>query len=511
MEQNTEKATLLPLLDCNARCPFCSTRVYTEKGVVSPADFEAGSRRTIKDYTQSLEEVRRTYDEKLAEGVRRFSLQGGEPTLWEDLPAILEYGRAAGALEQIVVSNGRRFRDPSYTARLIAAAPSTIVLSLFGACAETHDESMGVRGAFEDVAIGVDHLVTATQAQPPERRTSLTAQFSLHARNYTELPAMLRYWYAKGLRQFSIRLLRETLNTVRHGEDHWFFDMAALRAPLEEGLDFMLARRDAIVSISEIFYCLLSPSYFGFVMRDLGSNPNLHARTVNVTKHHEQEPGRRAAAGTAVCNRCDLRDVCVRIEGCYEELFSGTLEPIGVVARVEALAGTTLSADEARRLEPLLEAEDRLNDFGVAREHIAALRRTHLDALADDPDALLDVLLSQREQDALRRMLAGCHGRWPALSIVKLSELHGEGPLVGDRIEILARLRRTAPPDKVKVLEFLENRAECVIRSRSVMIFTYRRRTPAEEIPVLVLLIDDSRVEQDRVVRALDVFLRAAI
>ena len=53
MEQNTEKATLLPLLDCNARCPFCSTRVYTEKGVVSPADFEAGSRRTIKDYTQA--------------------------------------------------------------------------------------------------------------------------------------------------------------------------------------------------------------------------------------------------------------------------------------------------------------------------------------------------------------------------------------------------------------------------------------------------------------------------
>lgn len=63
-------AVLYPLLACNARCPFCSTRVYAASGLVATSDFLAGTfDRSIHAHTLSLDEAKARYDAMKAAGV----------------------------------------------------------------------------------------------------------------------------------------------------------------------------------------------------------------------------------------------------------------------------------------------------------------------------------------------------------------------------------------------------------------------------------------------------------
>jgi MoaA/NifB/PqqE/SkfB family radical SAM enzyme len=507
IDAGAKKASVLPLLDCNARCPFCSTRVYTDAGVRSTTDYREANDRRLKEYTQTLAEVERTYDELVAGGIERISLQGGEPTMWEPLPELLRYGRAKGVQEQTVVSNGRRFKDAAYTEALVAAGPDTIVLSLFGASAEIHDHSMGVRGAFTDVVAGVRHLVAATAGRP----VSLMAQFSVHAHNHHELPEMFRFWYAQGLRSFTVRLLRETVNTQLHPGEDWFFDLAKLREPLERALDFVRTTDDVFCCFSEVFYCLVSPAYLGDVLRDVGSNPNLHATSLQVNRHFAGAVAdARTRAGTErdpACTTCDLAPVCVRAEEPFRSRFSGELRSIAIEPQVRALVASGVTAARAAEAEALIEVDGRLLDAGVDRELVASLWRQTL-ATFDDPRALANRLLPPREQEALRTNLARLGGhplrrRYRALSTFGL-----RGPLDGDPGKTLPRLVAEAPPEHRKALEFLRDRARVLAVAPTLVLFASPlREADGTNVVVLTALVDDRRIDEPTAWRLLAPFL----
>ena len=96
LRESPRSATILVQLDCNARCPFCSTRVYTDQGVLAPVDFRQGVVRAAKEYTLSTEAIRAHLDALRADGVEKVNLQGGEPTLHPGLLELLRYGRSIG-------------------------------------------------------------------------------------------------------------------------------------------------------------------------------------------------------------------------------------------------------------------------------------------------------------------------------------------------------------------------------------------------------------------------------
>ncbi len=481
------KASMLPLLDCNARCPFCSTRVYSDQGVHSPGDFQRNELRPIKQYTQTFEEVQRGYDEMRARGIDRFTLQGGEPTLWEPLAAILAYGWQVGAKQQVIVSNGIRFRDAAYAERIVAAAPSTIVLSIFGACAATHDESVGVPGAFDDVEAGFANLLAA--AKRHGGRTSLMVQITLHARNHRELPETVRHWHEKGAQDFSVRLLRETLNITR-GQDRWLFDLAELREPLERTLDYVRARSDIHLRFSEVPYCLLSRSYLGFVLRDLGGNRNLFAPHRDVTRHFDAEVRRPDKPLAPECAGCDLRGGCVTLEDAHRPRFTGRLASVLVAPRVQELAGCTGS--EALHLRPFFDLGQRLESFGVPAELGDALANAYRAALQTiAPREAADEVLPAPDRAALRSLAARHPGARLEVGVVTLADLDARGPLSGDRRETLERLQRSAPPAWVRTLAYLERQAECVLRVREMMVFADRREPPASGALRVVLVVDD--------------------
>ncbi len=508
VDEHTYKATLLPLLECNAHCPFCSTRVYSEHGILASPDVEAGRfERRVREYTQSLDDLKRTYDELLARGVKRVNLQGGEPTIWEPLPELLDYGYSIGMEAQEIVSNGRRFEDAAFTERLLAAHPRTIVLSLFGGRAERHDESLGVHGAFDDVVAGVQNLLRLTKTQSAPA-TSITAQFSLHAKNFRELPEMVRFWFEQGLRNFTLRLLRETINTSAQPEQQWFFDLALLREPLAQTFDYLRDRRGVFLTTSEVFYCLLPPEYLGYVMHDLGTNPALEGGNLEVSKHHADviDPSKRhLAPGTGACTDCDWLSVCTRPESHYRRLLSQPLRSVHVREQIETWLTAGLPDEDALRLSPMLGSGERLGTFGTTSAQVDGLWRLYTKAAARlEPTALLARLFPANELENLSRSFACHHGLGVAVRTLKLSEFGDDDRLGGAHGLNLAQLRKKAPSEMAPLLEFLDTQADCLARGNLIVLFGYvRNKTRPNRTLVLVPLIDDRRLDEQSVLRLL--------
>ncbi len=308
-----DKAVLYPLLACNARCPFCSSRVYTPSGIVATSDWLRGEvHRGIGAHTLPLAEAFAVYERLRAEGIDRVNLQGGEPTLYEGLFELIRHGQALGFREQIIVSNGRRLADRAYAERLSRSGVSTIALSIFGASREVHDHSLGVAGAFDDMCQAVQNL-----AALPPGGAHVTGQLILHAHNYRELGRMIPFWYEQGIRSFGIRLLREVPNIEGEAGRSWFFDLALLGPELERALEVASALSGVTVVFPEIFYCLLRPEQVGFVLADLAAARRISGASRTEQRHRAPERPRSLpdhSGGDEPCKASELGAVCTRTE-----------------------------------------------------------------------------------------------------------------------------------------------------------------------------------------------------
>lgn len=507
LRESPRSATILIQLDCNARCPFCSTRVYTEQGVLAPVDFRQGVVRPAKEYTLSTEAIRAHLDALRAEGVEKVNLQGGEPTLHPGLLELLRYGRTIGFREQTIVSNGRTLKDAAFVQALVEAGVDTIVLSIFGPAAAVHDASLGVRGAFDDLSAGVDALVAARRAGA---RLTVMAQVTLHADNVEALPETVRHWYGRGLRDFSFRLLRETDNTRRAEPGRWFFDPARLRGPLSEALAFCRAKGDAIVTLGEIFYCAVPPDLLGFVLRDVGANPTLRGAKVQIAKHFEASfdgGAGRAAGREQACAGCDFEGICVRPEAPYRAAFSGRFEPRSVAAVVRSLVAAPLGHARVDEALHLLGTEARLGWFGVPDEDRLALRG-RVSAELDGDGRLAEVVLGDRGRKELLDRLRK-NGRRPVVvRLIPISEFGASGPLDGRPEEVLARLEAACPAERRPALDFVR-KAGVLANEPLVLSCVYVRRSQAGEQFVVAALFDDRHLDGARLARAVDGLVKA--
>lgn len=128
--------TVLAIIDvtnrCNLKCPVCFANAAS-----------AGY-----TYEPSLQEICGMIDNLAANrpvSVKALQLSGGEPTLRDDLPAIVEYAHKAGIHHVEVNSNGIRIaQDPDFLERLLSSGVSSFYLQFDGLSPQPYKVARGL-------------------------------------------------------------------------------------------------------------------------------------------------------------------------------------------------------------------------------------------------------------------------------------------------------------------------------------------------------------------------------
>lgn len=168
---------------CNNRCNFCA--VGNRKQLDGNFDYQ---KKVLIEYRNL--------------GLHSVDFDGGEPTLYENLTALIRYCRKIGYSAINVTTNGRMCVYPDYAKRLVRSGLSTLLFSVHGADAETHAKNVGVPEAFEQTTEGIRQCVAFAP-----KGVDLGMNITLTKSNYEQLPAVTQLAWDLGLRWLNIQFL----------------------------------------------------------------------------------------------------------------------------------------------------------------------------------------------------------------------------------------------------------------------------------------------------------------
>jgi len=124
---------------------------------------------------------------------------GGEPTLREDLPALVKRARDLGFTEVIVQTNAMRMAYPAYARALVEAGVTEVRVNAKSARAEVHDRLSGEQGAHALLVRALENL-----AALPVR---ITADVLLARSTAQHLDETVAFFADRGVRRFALWLL----------------------------------------------------------------------------------------------------------------------------------------------------------------------------------------------------------------------------------------------------------------------------------------------------------------
>lgn len=124
---------------CNNACVFCAAAAERERDEAEPS-------------LESLLELIEAIDAQVVAFV------GGEPTLYDDLPSLVQAVKRQGS-RVVVQTNARRLAYPSYASVLADAGVDALDVSLHGYTPAMHDYHTSVEGSFRQTLRGASQGV----------------------------------------------------------------------------------------------------------------------------------------------------------------------------------------------------------------------------------------------------------------------------------------------------------------------------------------------------------------
>jgi MoaA/NifB/PqqE/SkfB family radical SAM enzyme len=134
-----------------------------------------------------------------ARGARTLWLGGGEPTLRDDLPALVRVARRLGYEQVIVQTNGLRLAYPAYVEALLDAGVTHVRVNAKSALAEVHDRLSRMDGAHALLLRALENLAT--------KRTDVTGDLLLTNATAPHLADTVSFFAERGVRRFALWLL----------------------------------------------------------------------------------------------------------------------------------------------------------------------------------------------------------------------------------------------------------------------------------------------------------------
>jgi radical SAM protein with 4Fe4S-binding SPASM domain len=221
---------------CQNRCFFCYASA-PDRGQTVP-EMDTGQVKVILD--KIVDQAR----------VPTVSFTGGEPTTRPDLPELIAYARQRG-LRTNLITNGLRCGVDGFAKRLAEAGLHSAQVSLEAGDAATHDDVVGLPGAFELTVQGVRNL----KAAGIHTHTNTT----INARNRHALLDLVDFLADMGQEYLSMNMVIRTGGAV--GADDIRYDqIAGVVLPVKERAEALGMR---FVWYSPVPYCLFNTAANG--------------------------------------------------------------------------------------------------------------------------------------------------------------------------------------------------------------------------------------------------------
>ncbi|MCD6229823.1 MAG: radical SAM protein [Candidatus Diapherotrites archaeon] len=167
MAKITNREHIVVTGKCNNKCIFCLN------GAINPCH-------------KSTEEIFNRIDKAARENIDRVIFSGGEPTVHPNIANFVEHAKYNGFKTIQLVSNGRKFSDPSFTKKLVEAGMTEITFSVHGHNAQLHDMLTDIPGSFDELVTGIRNA----QRFP---NLIISVDIALISKNYPFLPEIAKF------------------------------------------------------------------------------------------------------------------------------------------------------------------------------------------------------------------------------------------------------------------------------------------------------------------------------
>lgn len=223
---------------CNNRCVFCSSGQLSAWKVARPVP--------LAPIVEALERAR-------AEGARRVTFLGGEPTIHKDFLDALARAVALGFEEIVIFTNGVMFPHPGFIDRVIAlGAAIEWRVSIQGGNEDAHVAVTGRADSFRRIIQGLEALRARGQR--------VTANVCVNEKSYRSLPDYPALMRAYNVRQLHVDIVRPS-SAGQRDEAHLreimprYTEMAPSFRAMLEGFARELPGFD--VNVGNLPYCVL--------------------------------------------------------------------------------------------------------------------------------------------------------------------------------------------------------------------------------------------------------------
>jgi len=153
----------------------------------------AGGPRKTPELT--TDEWKRVIDRLHKIGIFLLTFTGGEPTLREDLPALLRYAQEKGIVTGLI-TNGRRLKDRKYVKRLVEVGLDFVQITLESHKPAIHDSITATKGSWKETVEGIKNVIPSP--------IYITTNTTLNKRNASSFMETIEFLKERVLRDLGV-------------------------------------------------------------------------------------------------------------------------------------------------------------------------------------------------------------------------------------------------------------------------------------------------------------------